>query len=108
MMVGTLRFAHQFVTAVIACDKRDAFAREQSDEAFAFLRNRAYCFARCNDEVASSACDKATRRANHPKLLSIPSRKNIPLSLVGQINRYNFARLTCPDEGRFAIVTNVR
>jgi hypothetical protein len=38
------------------------------------------------------------------KSLSIPSRKNIPLNVSGKSDP---ARLTA-DEGRFAIVTNVR
>jgi hypothetical protein len=49
---------------------------------------------------------KIARRANHLKNLSSPSRKNIPLSPSGKSAA--LLRASHGNEGRLAIVTNVR
>ena len=60
----------------------------------------------CNEQYCAHACDKPTRRANHSKPCPALSRKNIPLNAVGQIS--DLTSPVSPNEGRLAIVTNVR
>ena len=61
-------------------------------------------FAR-KDEVASLV-RQSNATGKLPKSLSTPSRKNIPLNLSGK-SKTTIVAIPCPQEGRFAIGTNV-
>src|SRR5438128_7109207 len=64
------------------------------------------CFASLAMTKKRSHCDKSTRRANHPKVC--PALRAKIFRLTRRANQCSFfARLTA-DEGRLAIVTNVR
>src|SRR5882757_4358107 len=64
------------------------------------------CFASLAMMKSSVACDKLTRRANHPRCWSSPWRENIPL--CGQVDSTLQLPPSRPARGASAIVTNVR
>src|SRR5882672_488455 len=105
--------------SVIARDKREAFAQGSASDDLSAVAQRAKaeaihlsarramdCFASLAMTKRRSHCDKSTRRANHPKVCPAPFAKIYRLTC--RANQCSlFARLTA-DEGRVAIVTNVR